>query len=333
MRTLQQTLAVIIAASLLLSCGGGDDSNPSGPESTDPVYRERMRSLVQELAAYAHRADGNFIVIPQNGHQLLTLNGEPDGVLASEYIAAIDGIGREDLFYGYRRDDEATPASVTTAWTAFLDRAEAAGVQVLVTDYCDNPGRVDDSYRRSSADGYISYAGRRELDRISPYPEVPYRVHTGDVTSLSEARNFLYLINPGNFDNRQAFVAAVAATDFDLVLVDAFFDGGDPLTTQDVAALRQKANGGRRLVIAYFSIGEAEDYRYYWRDEWDDAPPSWLARENDDWPGNYKVRYWEAQWQAVLFGSPEAYLDRVLAAGFDGAYLDIIDAFEYFETE
>jgi cysteinyl-tRNA synthetase len=33
----------------------------------------------------------------------------------------------------------------------------------------------------------------------------------------------------------------------------------------------------------------------------------------------------------VLFGSDDAYLDRILAAGFDGAYLDIIDAFEYFE--
>ena len=32
-------------------------------------------------------------------------------------------------------------------------------------------------------------------------------------------------------------------------------------------------------------------------------------------------------------GSPDAYLDRILAAGFDGVYLDIIDAFEYFEAK
>ena len=28
--------------------------------------------------------------------------------------------------------------------------------------------------------------------------------------------------------------------------------------------LKIKDNGGKRIVIAYLSIGEAEDYRYYW---------------------------------------------------------------------
>ena len=32
-------------------------------------------------------------------------------------------------------------------------------------------------------------------------------------------------------------------------------------------------------------------------------------------------------------GHPDAYLDRILAAGFDGVYLDIIDAFEYWRDE
>ena len=50
-------------------------------------------------------------------------------------------------------------------------------------------------------------------------------------------------------------------------------------------------------------------------------------------PDNYKVRYWDPAWQAILFGTPgEAYLDRILAQGFDGIYLDIIDAF-YFWSE
>lgn len=59
----------------------------------------------------------------------------------------------------------------------------------------------------------------------------------------------------------------------------------------------------------------------------------WLVEENPNWPGNYKVRYWMSEWQALFFGSAEAYLNKVLAAGFDGAYLDLIDAFEYFEPE
>ncbi len=49
--------------------------------------------------------------------------------------------------------------------------------------------------------------------------------------------------------------------------------------------------------------------------------------ENPNWPGNYKVRYWDPEWQAIIF----EYEDKILNAGFDGVYLNIIDAFEYWE--
>ena len=33
----------------------------------------------------------------------------------------------------------------------------------------------------------------------------------------------------------------------------------------------------------------------------------------------------------MLMGSPQSYLDQILAAGFDGAFLDVIDVFYAFE--
>ena len=57
----------------------------------------------------------------------------------------------------------------------------------------------------------------------------------------------------------------------------------------------------------------------------DSSAPCWLARTNPDWEGNYKVQYWSEDWQQIVL----AYLDRIIADGFDGVYLDIIDAFEY----
>ena len=47
------------------------------------------------------------------------------------------------------------------------------------------------------------------------------------------------------------------------------------------------------------------------------------------------MRYWEDEWQRLILGSPDpaaerGYLDRVIDAGFDGAYLDIIDGDEFF---
>ena len=45
------------------------------------------------------------------------------------------------------------------------------------------------------------------------------------------------------------------------------------------------------------------------------------------------MRYWNAEWQDVVFGNDDAYLDRIIAAGFDGVYLDIIDAYEYYAEQ
>ena len=46
--------------------------------------------------------------------------------------------------------------------------------------------------------------------------------------------------------------------------------------------------------------------------------PEWLDSVNPNWDGNFKVRYSDPDWQSILFGGEGAYLDRILAAGFDG---------------
>ena len=80
------------------------------------------------------------------------------------------------------------------------------------------------------------------------------------------------------------------------------------------------------------SIGEAEDYRDYWELGWGAGNPDWIQDENADFPGNFKVQYWRSEWQEILLDGPNAYLNRITAAGFDGVYLDLIDAFEFFES-
>lgn len=125
----------------------------------------------------------------------------------------------------------------------------------------------------------------------------------------------------------------VADSEYDLVVIDYSRTGTNAFTNDEVNHMKIKPNGERRKVISYFSIGEAEEYRYYWKDEWKIKNPPLLENENPNWPGNYKVRYWLQDWQDILFGNENAYLDQIIKAGFDGMYLDIIDAFEYFENK
>lgn len=299
---------------------------PDTPDG-EGAHRDWMRDLVVAIGVQARGQVLGFLIIPQNGEALLTTDGTPEGPLAEAYLSAIDGFGREDLLYGYEEDDRPTRTSVREEMSALLDLAENNGIDVLVTDYCSTQAYVDASYAENAARGYISFAApSRELDVIPQYPPRPFNENNNDVSSLADAANLLYLINPARFSDRASFLNALQATDYDLLIVDLFCED-DPLTSDEVASLKVKANGGTRLVLCYLSIGEAEDYRSYWQPEWHTHPPDWLGPENPDWPGNYTVRYWNSDWQEIVF----RYLDRILAAGFDGAYLDRIDVYETFE--
>lgn len=303
------------------------------PEPGTVDYRQEMRAFVQAISQYAKAEKPDFIVIPQNGQELITGNGESDGPLAESYLTAIDGTGREDLFYGYEEDNQPTPADEKAYMIGFCDRCEQNGVQVLTIDYCSTQNKMDDSYLQNETRGYISFAApQRDLNVIPGYPPQPFNENDASISDLSDARNFLYLINGENYANKEAYIQAVSSTNYDLIVMDCFFND-QIFSSAEIGRLRTKQNGGARLVFCYMSIGEAEEYRFYWNMDWENHPPAWLAEENPDWPGNYKVRYWDKDWQAILFGGEGAYLDQILSAGFDGIYLDIIDAFEYFEAQ
>ncbi len=149
--------------------------------------------------------------------------------------------------------------------------------------------------------------------------------------SWHDINDFVYQLQNIDLD-------AVGNTKFDLVVIDYSTDGSESgrFSNEEIDALKSSPGGSKR-VAAYMSIGEAENYRFYWEENWDadndgqpdkDAP-SWLGPSNPDWSGNYKVRYWDSQWQSVIYGSSTSYLDKIIEAGFDGVYLDIIDAYEY----
>jgi cysteinyl-tRNA synthetase len=153
---------------------------------------------------------------------------------------------------------------------------------------------------------------------------------------LYAVNDWLYVLQPGAVG-----LPAIQASSYDALVIDYSLDGGasSELTTAQVGAL--KASG--KVVLAYLSIGEAEDYRYYWQSIWNDQPapdpdaPAWLGPFNPEFPNNYKVRYWQAPWQAILFGTTsgpnKSYLDRIIDQGFDGIYLDIVDAFTYWDED
>lgn len=116
----------------------------------------------------------------------------------------------------------------------------------------------------------------------------------------------------------------LSSTKFELVVIDYSADGSakKAFTARQIETLRRTSCQQR--VVAYLSIGEAESYRWYWQSDWKKGNPPWLGAPNPDWEKNYWVKYWDPDWQHLI----HRYLDAIIAAGFDGVYLDRVDAYQ-----
>lgn len=126
----------------------------------------------------------------------------------------------------------------------------------------------------------------------------------------------------------------IIKSDADLVVTDyqraddKSGPSGAPFTKGELARMKKRADGRERLVVSYFSIGEAESYRYYWRSEWEPGDPGWYVAENCAWPKNYMVRFWHDGWKDIIYRGKNSYLKRIIEGGFDGVYLDRTDIYE-----
>jgi len=148
----------------------------------------------------------------------------------------------------------------------------------------------------------------------------------------SSPSSFAYILQADSFaKTKSAAVAQLKESGRDWIVLDPVFAGDTPWERADLDAIRSGEAG--RKVLAYISIGEAEDYRPYWLPEWGSggkrtaAAPAWLGIENPEWKGNYQVKYWNADWQKLMLAA----IDDAMGLGFDGVYLDIVDGFQIYE--
>ena len=144
--------------------------------------------------------------------------------------------------------------------------------------------------------------------------------------------SFAYILQADSFaKTKPAVVAKLKESGRDWIVLDATFTGDTPWERTDLDTIRSGKAG--RKVVAYLSIGEAEDYRSYWQSDWVSngnrtaSAPIWLGIENPDWRGNYQIKYWNGDWQKLMLTT----IDDTMARGFDGVYLDIVDGFETYE--
>ncbi len=156
---------------------------------------------------------------------------------------------------------------------------------------------------------------------------------TASGNTLFAQRADLKAIQSWGYQLQELSVFSVRKSSCDLVVIDPWIDGDPPRLLQEIQLgfMKNAEDPDRKkIILAYLSIGEAEDYRPYWKKSWERDPPLWLGKENPAWKGNFKVRYWYPAWQRTILGKS---LEDILRIGFDGVYLDIVDGYEYWADE
>jgi endo-alpha-1,4-polygalactosaminidase (GH114 family) len=140
---------------------------------------------------------------------------------------------------------------------------------------------------------------------------------------------------------RETWLNALRSSNYDIIYIDSFYnhraapENQTPLTKSEVDSLKYKPDGGRRQVIAYLSIGSAEQNRWYCQDDWvfldpdnpntyrsmkaglisdgayvpnDEGAPSWLAFT---YGGGYDeeaiVQWWHPEWRDIIINGGSEY--------------------------
>ena len=289
-------------------------------EKRSDIAAEKMQDFVVNISEYARNLDNDFIIIPQNGVELAFNNLESGEGFNELYMNSIDGVGVEELFYnGFFSPDEERLS---------LLKEIKAEKTIMVAEYIKDESNISDAIERNTNEGFICFPRTSSNYDYLLIPSEIQESNSNDITNLQEVRNYLYLISTDNFSSKEEMINAVSATNFDLVLIDLFFEG-EQLSVSDVNLLKTKANGGKRLAIAYMNIGSAEKFRYYWKSSWGLHHPLWIKRKYEGYDDEFWVKFWDKDWETIIYGNDNSYTKKIIDAEFDGAYLDNVEAYYF----
>ncbi|BEO91227.1 endo alpha-1,4 polygalactosaminidase [Fusobacterium nucleatum] len=282
------------------------------------VYKERMKDFIKELR---NNTDKEKIIITQNGNELYFKNGKID----KKFFNITNATTQESLYYGdVLRFNVPTSKGLKNELLELTTPIRKKGKPVFVINYGKGQKKKEFLKKEALKTKFVSellpsFNADRLYQTIEDYNDE-------DINSLSEVKNFLCLLNPENFSDIEEYYQALRNTNYDLLLIEVSHNNVF-FTKEQIEELKIKDNGGKRIVIAYLSIGEAEDYRFYWKKKWNKKKPNWIVKENENWEGNYIVKYWSPEWKDII----KEYQKKLDEIGVDGYLLDTVDTYQYFE--
>ncbi len=301
---------------LAVSCG---HEKRSATEVKRPVQvtAARMQDLVIEISRYAKTRKPGFLIVPQNASKLVYEKGDPYSRRHAGYFDAIDAIGIEGLFYNGTLEPDSLRIAVLDTF--------ARQKKVFISDYVVNKADAPSALEMIRKHGFVPMVRTPEN---FDYVRIPGKPAPRGVRNIAEVTNYLYLINGSRYADKQSFIEAVSGSGYQLAIIDLFFHG-EAFTADEIAQMRKLPGGGQRILLGYVNIGAAENWRHYWKKDWKIGAPGFLHRPYHGYKDEAWVKFWDPAWKQILAGKPSSYVDMLIAAGFDGAYLDNVEAYLY----
>lgn len=153
-----------------------------------------------------------------------------------------------------------------------------------------------------------------------------FELREGVILNGHLVNNWFYFLG---FEPSEVELQQMVDSVYDMVVLEPIFtDASNTDYEMDVHVSQLHSSSHPKLTLAYIDIGQAEDWRTYWQPGWGIGNPTWIvANDPDGWKGNYPVAYWHPDWQDIWLNPQNGYLKQLIDTGFDGIYLDWVEAY------
>ncbi len=169
----------------------------------------------------------------------------------------------DGLFCGRDEINKVPDDASAKPFLAALEVLKAEGRAGLSIEYATDKKEIAAAAKKCAQAktlSFIDQEGNRALGRIPAGR--PAQENPEHVTDFKQARNFLPMQQSIAFGSRGDWVAALADTNYDLLILDPFWRGSEALTADDIKTLKLKRLGTRRQIFASLSLSRAQDTRF-----------------------------------------------------------------------
>lgn len=309
------------------------------PVTQIPNYRDDMRKIVEELTAFARAKTPNFAVVTFGGFDLFSWSQReynlaelkrpemmkqsvvmdtelPVGFPMRRYQQRVDGFILDGYF--------CSPIRVPLA---DVEAMRGQSIKALSVDHCPAE-RVQPTFEAARKAGIVAHVDTDMKRNFAVIPTMrPNPENPKNVEDMTAAKSMLIHLDNKKYGNKEDWLLALKNTNYDVLVVDGFFNGNQALTKDEVRGLKFKKMGARRLVLVWLDVGQASDDKFYWQREWRVGSPSWINALNRANPGKYHVEFWNPAWKAIVGKSFAGLVDL----GFDGVVLSGVEEYRRWE--